>query len=100
MPDKTLAQLADGTPLVTAMRMGKGMTILFHVTADTTWSNLPLSGLFVDMLRKIVDLVGTDSAERCRGGRAGAAQGGDANKAASVAAGRRAGESGRADENP
>jgi hypothetical protein len=24
------------------------------VTADTTWSNLPLSGLFVDMLRKIL----------------------------------------------
>ncbi len=58
LPGKTLAQLADGTPLVTAMRMGKGMTILFHVTADTTWSNLPLSGLFVDMLRKIVDLSG------------------------------------------
>ncbi|VFU11053.1 DUF4159 domain-containing protein [Methylocella tundrae] len=58
LPAKTLAQLSDGTPLVTAMRMGKGMTILFHVTADTTWSNLPLSGLFVDMLRKIVDLSG------------------------------------------
>ncbi|MEJ0094114.1 MAG: DUF4159 domain-containing protein [Methylocella sp.] len=55
---KTLAQLSDGTPLVTAMRLGKGMTILFHVTADTTWSNLPISGLFVDMLRKIVDLSG------------------------------------------
>ncbi|MGO9673243.1 MAG: DUF4159 domain-containing protein [Methylocella sp.] len=58
LAEKTLAQLADGTPLVTAARMGKGMTILFHVTADTTWSNLPLSGLFVDMLRKIVDLSG------------------------------------------
>ena len=32
--------------------------MLFHVTADTTWSNLPLSGLFVDMLRKIVALAG------------------------------------------
>ncbi len=58
LPAKTFAQLADGTPLVTAMRLGKGMTILFHVTADTTWSNLPLSGLFVDMLRKIVGLSG------------------------------------------
>ena len=58
LADKTLAQLADGTPLVTAMRLGKGMIILFHVTADTTWSNLPLSGLFVDMLRRIVDLSG------------------------------------------
>ena len=55
---KTWARLSDGTPLVTAARQGKGMIILFHVTADTTWSNLPLSGLFVDMLRKIVALSG------------------------------------------
>jgi len=55
---KTWARLSDGTPLVTAARQGKGMIILFHVTADTTWSNLPLSGLFVDMLRKIIALSG------------------------------------------
>lgn len=53
---KTWARLSDGTPLVTAARQGKGMIILFHVTADTTWSNLPLSGLFVDMLRKVAAL--------------------------------------------
>jgi hypothetical protein len=56
LPGKTWAQLSDGTPLVTAEQNGKGMIVLFHVTADTTWSNLPLSGLFVDMLRKIVAL--------------------------------------------
>ena len=56
--DKTWAQLTDGTPLVTAEHRGKGLVVLFHVTADTTWSNLPLSGLFVDMLRRIVDLSG------------------------------------------
>ncbi len=56
LPTKTWAQLSDGTPLVTAEQRGKGMIVLFHVTADTTWSNLPLSGLFVDMLRKIVAL--------------------------------------------
>ncbi|MGH6831307.1 MAG: DUF4159 domain-containing protein, partial [Methylocella sp.] len=55
---KTWARLADGTPLVTAARQGKGLIVLFHVTADTTWSNLPISGLFVDMLRKIVALSG------------------------------------------
>ena len=55
---KTWAQLADGTPLVTAMRSGKGLIVLFHVTADTTWSNLPLSGLFVDMLRRVVAMSG------------------------------------------
>jgi hypothetical protein len=54
LAEKTWARLADGTPLVTAERRGKGLIVLFHVTADTTWSNLPLSGLFVEMLRRIV----------------------------------------------
>jgi hypothetical protein len=54
LPGKTWAQLADGTPLITAERRGKGLIVLVHVTADTTWSNLPLSGLFVDILRRIV----------------------------------------------
>ncbi len=58
LPGKTWAQLTDGTPLVTGEKRGKGTIVLFHVTADTTWSNLPLSGLFVDMLRRVVDLSG------------------------------------------
>ena len=58
LPAKTWAHLADGTPLVTAERRGKGLLVLFHVTADTTWSNLPLSGLFPEMLAKIVALSG------------------------------------------
>ncbi len=60
---KTWARLADGTPLVTAARRGKGLIVLFHVTADTTWSNLPISGLFVDMLRRIVARAGAAPAE-------------------------------------
>jgi Domain of unknown function (DUF4159)/Aerotolerance regulator N-terminal len=64
---KTWARLADGTPLVTADRRGKGLIVLFHVTADTTWSNLPLSGLFVDMLRKVVALAGAPAPENPSG---------------------------------
>ena len=30
--------------------------MLFHVTANADWSNLPLAGLFVDMLRRLVAL--------------------------------------------
>jgi len=56
LSDRTWATLADGTPLVTAQRYGKGLLVLFHVTADTRWSDLPLSGTFVDMLRRIVAL--------------------------------------------
>jgi hypothetical protein len=53
------AELRDGTPLVTAATRGKGRIVLFHVTADPRWSNLPLSGAFVDMLNAIVDAAGT-----------------------------------------
>jgi hypothetical protein len=60
---KTWAALEDGTPVVTGERRGDGMIAMMHVTADTTWSNLPLSGLFVEMLRKIVGLSGTGPAE-------------------------------------
>ena len=58
LPDRTWATLGDGTPLVTAERRGKGLVVLFHVTADTRWSNLPISGAFVDMLKRIVSLAG------------------------------------------
>ncbi|HUD86881.1 MAG TPA: DUF4159 domain-containing protein [Xanthobacteraceae bacterium] len=61
LSDNTWATLADGTPLVTAARRGKGLIVLFHVTGDTRWSDLPLSGAFVEMLRRIVALAGTTS---------------------------------------
>jgi Domain of unknown function (DUF4159)/Aerotolerance regulator N-terminal len=50
------ATLADGTPLVTAAKQGEGWIVLFHVTANSDWSNLPLSGLFVEMLRRAIAL--------------------------------------------
>jgi hypothetical protein len=50
------ATLTDGTPLVTAATRGAGRIVLFHVTANADWSNLPLSGLYVDMLRRLVAL--------------------------------------------
>ncbi|HKM63658.1 MAG TPA: DUF4159 domain-containing protein [Acidisphaera sp.] len=53
---QTWAALADGTPLVTQATHGAGRIVLFHVTANADWSNLPLSGLFVDMMRRLVDL--------------------------------------------
>jgi hypothetical protein len=62
LTDRTWATLGDGTPLVTAQRRGKGLLVLFHVTADTRWSDLPLSGAFVDMLRRIVTLADSTTA--------------------------------------
>jgi Domain of unknown function (DUF4159)/Aerotolerance regulator N-terminal len=51
---KTWARLTDGTPLVTAAKRGKGWLVLVHTTADPEWSNLAISGLFVEMLRRVV----------------------------------------------
>jgi len=48
---KTWARLQDGTPLVSADERGNGRIILVHTSADTLWSNIPLTGLFIDMAR-------------------------------------------------
>jgi hypothetical protein len=58
---KSWASLVDGTPLVTGEHRGKGLVTLFHVSADMRWSDLPLSGTFVEMLRRIVDISGYTS---------------------------------------
>jgi hypothetical protein len=56
LAERIWARLADGTPLVTAETRGAGRVVLFHVTANAEWSDLPLSGLFVKMLRRLVAL--------------------------------------------
>ena len=56
LAERTWAQLDDGTPLVTAARRGEGWLVLVHTTANAEWSDLPLSGLFVDMLERIIAL--------------------------------------------
>ncbi|MFN0023394.1 MAG: DUF4159 domain-containing protein [Parvularculaceae bacterium] len=54
--ERTWASLADGTPLVTGARIGKGALALFHVTATPEWSDLPLSSAFIEMLRRLIFL--------------------------------------------
>mgnify|MGYP003119884605 CR=1 FL=1 len=53
LADRVIAELADGTPLVTRKSLGQGQVVLFHVTANAEWSSLPLSGLFVSMLERL-----------------------------------------------
>lgn len=48
------ARLDDRTPLVTAARRDQGWLVLFHTTANTDWSNLAMSGLFVEMLERLL----------------------------------------------
>ncbi len=53
LAERTIASLADGTPLVTRKFSGDGQVVLIHTTANAQWSNLPLSGLFVQMLERL-----------------------------------------------
>ncbi len=52
------ATLADGTPLITASRRGAGLSVLVHTTAGPDWTDLPLSGMFEQMLRQVLPLAG------------------------------------------
>ncbi len=67
LDSKTWARLSDGTPIVTADRRGEGWLILVHTTANADWSNLALSGLFVEMLESVIDMsrgvIGLDAAD-------------------------------------
>ncbi len=56
LEEKTWIALEDGTPLVTAAPKENGFLILVHTSATPTWSNLPISGLYVSMLKRIIDL--------------------------------------------
>jgi len=53
LSERVIAELTDGTPLVTRKKLEQGQIVLFHVTANAEWSSLPLSGLFVEMLERL-----------------------------------------------
>jgi hypothetical protein len=55
---KIWASLEDGTPLITADTRGKGLLVMIHTAAGPAWSDLPLSGLYVQIMRRIIGLSG------------------------------------------
>lgn len=57
LASRVVAELTDGTPLVTRKSIGLGQVVLFHVTANAEWSDLPLSVLFLDMLERLFGIV-------------------------------------------
>lgn len=67
LAQKSWANLEDGTPLVTAEEKGNGRIILFHTTATPDWSNLSLSGLFVEMLGRITRMSGSSMQLNAKG---------------------------------
>lgn len=58
LENKTWAVLEDGTPLITAANKGNGLLIFVHTTPTPEWSNLALSGTFLTLLQRIVNLSG------------------------------------------
>jgi hypothetical protein len=83
MPRETQvwARLSDGTPLVTAAKRGAGSLVFFHITANPDWSNLPISGLFVEMMRKTLEMAPLQLSQGAK------ASAGPAGEAASAIAG-------------
>ncbi|MDF7673923.1 DUF4159 domain-containing protein [Acetobacteraceae bacterium ESL0709] len=55
LPHHVWASLSDGTPLITTRQEGKGRIILFHITSTANWSDLPLSGLFPQILERLIN---------------------------------------------
>ncbi|MFK7839687.1 MAG: DUF4159 domain-containing protein [Bdellovibrionales bacterium] len=59
LEEKTWASLDDGTPLITAAKQNAGLIVMVHTTASPDWSNLPLSGAFVQILNRLVKISGS-----------------------------------------
>jgi hypothetical protein len=68
MESMTWAKLSDGTPLITSAPFERGRIVLIHTAIDPAWSDLPLSGAFVEILKRIIGLAGrTDIAPNTGG---------------------------------
>ncbi|MCB1783256.1 MAG: DUF4159 domain-containing protein [Alphaproteobacteria bacterium] len=59
---KVWARLEDGTPLITGAPLGRGVVVLVHTSADPAWSDLALSGLYVDLLKRLTRMAGQSGA--------------------------------------
>jgi hypothetical protein len=53
-PMVALAHLADGQPLLLVHSAGKGNVAFVAVTADASWSNLPVTDVFLPMIHQLV----------------------------------------------
>ncbi len=61
LSERAWARLEDGTPIVTGAPFGDGELVLFHTTATASWTTLPLTGTFSEMLSRIIRRAGPGS---------------------------------------
>lgn len=55
-PHSVVLRLADGVPVATASRVGRGLQVVFGLSCDKVWSDLPLRPAFLMLLRRTVQL--------------------------------------------
>ena len=68
---RTWARLEDGSPIVTSREEGFGRIVLFHVTAHPEWSNIPVSGLYVEMLKRLLSMARSSASTNSPGASSG-----------------------------
>lgn len=69
LDSKIWALLSDGSPLVTGSKHGQGVLSFFHVTATPQWSDLPLTGMYIQMLKKLAQLSSSQLNQTVKKGR-------------------------------
>ena len=64
-----IAALDDGTPLLIEGKVGMGKALMLTSTLDTSWNDLPLSPMFLPLMRQMLDYLGgrQDAAARTVG---------------------------------
>lgn len=67
----TLAALDDGSPIVVESSAGRGKVLLITTTLDTAWNDLPLTPMFLPLVRQMLEhLGGREAASSCAIGQA------------------------------
>jgi hypothetical protein len=54
----TLAALDDGSPLIAERTSGRGKVLLFATTLDTAWNDLPVTQMFLPVMRQMLEYIG------------------------------------------
>jgi hypothetical protein len=68
LDEKTWARLNDGTPLITADTLDKGLVVMVHTTASAEWSDLALSGVYVEILQRLSSMAASSGGQRSTAG--------------------------------